>query len=320
MRRSSLTLVAVCTGWGTIPLLARHVDLAPAAIVFCRVWIATAALGLVVLLRRHRRAPPHAWGAGPRRRFRLRIVAAGALLAVHWTSMFAGYQSAPADTVVFIVFLAPVGIALLAPRTLGERITGRTLAALALAIAGFGLVAGPALEPATVTGVAWAALSALTFVGLVLVSKPLAEELGGLRLNLLEMAVAGVLLLPVAVASDWTGLAAAWPWLAVLGLVHTGLGITLYLAALARVPATHVGILGYLEPVSVVVLAWLVLGDAPAPTTAVGGALVLVAGALVVASTASAPPPATDRRPTSAPEPANAPPATTPEVPARVPG
>jgi drug/metabolite transporter (DMT)-like permease len=298
--------VAVCSGWGTIPSLAGHVDLPPAAIVFARVWIATALLVVPVAVRGWSRSPARAAGAGTHTGRRL--LAAGALLAVHWTAMFAGYQSAPDDTVVFIVFLAPVGIAVLAPRTLGERLGPRTLGALALAVAGFGLIAGPALEPGTATGLAWAALSAVTFVALVLVSKPLAEQLGGLRLNLAEMAVAGVLLVPVAATTDWTGLGDAWPWLVVLGAVHTALGITLYLAALARVPATAAGILGYLEPVSVVVLAWVVQSDPPSLATAAGGALVVAAGALVVLGAPSGEP--------SVPEDLS----TSPEVPARVPG
>ena len=304
-RRSLLTLVVVCSGWGTIPQLAGHVDLPPAAIVFARVWIATAVLAIPVVVRGW--APPATPNPPPARTGR-RLLAAGALLAVHWTAMFAGYQAAPDDTVVFIVFLAPVGIALLAPRTLGERLGPRTLAALALAVAGFVLVAGPALEPGSATGLAWAALSAVTFVGLVLVSKPLAEQLGGLRLNLAEMAVAGVLLLPIAATTDWTGLGDAWPWLLVLGAVHTALGITLYLAALARVPATAAGILGYLEPVSVVILAWLLQSDPPTPATAAGGALIVAAGAVVVLGAPSDDPPVLDD------------PSTSPEVPARVPG
>lgn len=304
-RRSLLTLVVVCSGWGTIPLLAGRLDLPAPAIVFARVWIATAVLAVPVLARGWAPPGPPSDPGGGRAG---RILAAGALLAVHWTAMFAAYQSAPDDTVVFIVFLAPVGIALLAPRTLGERLGPRTLVALALAVGGFALIAGPALEPGTATGLAWAALSAATFVGLVLVSKPLAEQLGGLRLNLAEMAVAGVLLVPVAATSDWTGLAAAWPWLVVLGAVHTALGITLYLAALARVPATAAGILGYLEPVSVVVLAWLLQGDPPLPATVAGGALIVAAGALVVLGAPSGAVAATEDL------------STAPEVPARVPG
>ena len=60
------------------------------------------------------------------------------------------------------------------------------------------------------------------------------------------------------------------------------------------------GILGYLEPVSVVLLGWLVLGAVPSPATLAGGALIVAAGALVIVAAPAVP--------------------TTPEVPVRVPG
>jgi O-acetylserine/cysteine efflux transporter len=91
-------------------------------------------------------------------------------------------------------------------------------------------------------------------------------------------------LVPVALATAWPAPAWSWLWIVVLGVVHTAIGITLYLSVLARVPATHVGILGYLEPVAVVIAAWLVLGQRPAPATVAGGVLVVAAGAIVAAS------------------------------------
>ncbi|MEA3078131.1 MAG: hypothetical protein QOF60_3039 [Actinomycetota bacterium] len=278
MRRSSLILVAVCTGWGTIPLLARTLDLPAPAIVFARVWIAAAGLAVIV-----------ATGRVPGRKlfsYRPRMVAiAGGLLALHWTTMFAAYRRAPADTVVFLVFLAPVGVAALAPRLLGEPTHPRTVAALALAVAGLALVAGPSRPSGP--GVALALTSAAAFVALVLTSKPLAQAYGGLRLNLMEMTVAGVALVPWAVTAHWGRPHAEWGWLVVLGLVHTAVGISLYLAALADVPATHVGILGYFEPMAVVVFAWLVLGDRPRPATLAGGLFIVAAGTLLLCSSAT---------------------------------
>ena len=278
MRRHSLTLVAVCTFWGTIPLVARTLDLPATAIVFARVWIAAAGLGVLVAAGR---------SPGPRLfsyRPRLALLA-GALLAIHWTAMFAAYRRAPADTVVFLVFLAPVGVAALAPRLLGERTDGRTIAALALAVAGLALIAGP--TDAGGVGIAYALVSAATFVALVLTSKPLAQVYGGLRLTLMEMTVAGVCLLPAALTTSWGRPHAAWGWLVVLGLVHTAVGISLYLRALADVPATHVGILGYLEPAAVVVFAWIVLGDVPRPATVAGGLLIVAAGTLLLCFSAT---------------------------------
>lgn len=283
-RAATLSLVVVCTTWGTIPLLTRGVDLAPAAIVLVRAWIGVAALAVVATLTRRRPAPDAT--PPPRPRPSKRMLVLGPLLAAHWTAMFAGYQHAPADVVVFVVFLAPVGIALVAPRALGERPDAATLAALAIAVVGFALVTGPSLDGASAVGVAYAAVSAGLLVVLVVASKPLAETLGGLRLARLELGGAGVVLLPVAFTTDWSAPTRnQWLALGVLGLVHTGIGVAIYLHALGRVPATSVGILGYLEPVGVVAFSWLLLAEAPTPATVAGGALIVVAGALVLRAT-----------------------------------
>ena len=301
--RPGLALVAVCTLWGTIPLLTRDLDLPAAAIVAVRVWAGVVALAVVAGLRRRTGGEAASRVDGPgSARLPLRALAVGPLLALHWTAMFAGFSRAPAEVVIFVVFLAPVGIALLAPLILGERLDATTGLALLVAVAGFVLIAGRALGGATAPGVAFAAASAALLVVLVLVSKPLAERLGGFRLARIELLGAGVTLLPVVVRTDWSGpRPSQWAALAVLGLVHTGIAIAVYLDALARVPATAAGVLGYLEPVGVVVFSWLVLGRGPSVTTVAGGALIVVAGVLVLRSTSSAR-------------------AVSPEVPVRVPG
>jgi len=205
------------------------------------------------------------------------------MLAVHWLALFAAYHRAPAGTVILIVYLAPIGVAALAPRLLGESTDARTIVALAGATAGFALIAVPTVRSAGAAGMALSLIAAGLFVFLILLSKPLAEVYGGLRLAFIEMAGAGLLLIPVAAVSQWPRPAPSWLWLVVLGVVHTGIGITIYLAALADLPATHVGILGYLEPVGVVVCAWVFLGQRPAVETVLGGVLVVAAGVSMVA-------------------------------------
>lgn len=273
--RAALLLAIVALGWGTIPLVAAEADLPAVALTFCRVWIAAAGLALLIVVTKP--AGPRLLSISPGR-----ALLTGAVLAAHWTAMFAAYDRAPDSAVIFLIFLAPVGVAVI------ERPSKRLVVALAVGVTGLALVAGPAIDPTggtTTVGLLLALVSGALFVALLLLAKPLAEAYGGMRLTLLEMVVAGIALLPAAATTSWDGLDDAWPWLVLLGLVHTAVGTAIYLRTLALVPATEVGILGYLEPVGVVVFAWLLVGDSPTVATIIGGAIVVAAGALAATAT-----------------------------------
>ena len=270
-----MILAVTCLGWGTIPLVVRHVDLPAVVLVAVRVWIATAVLGVIIAIGR-RPSNVRLFSARP-----LRCVVASTTLALHWVAFFAAYQRASAGTVILVVYLAPIGVAAVAGPLLGERLTGRILVALALGVAGFILVAAPEVGGADAIGLALALLAAVTFAALVIITKPLAEAYGGLRFAFIQLLVAGVVLVPFAARAAWGSPSAAWWLLLLLGAGHTALGMSFYFFALARMRATEVAIMGYLEPVAVVVCAWLFLDESPAMATLVGGALVCLAGVLV---------------------------------------
>jgi drug/metabolite transporter (DMT)-like permease len=67
-----------------------------------------------------------------------------------------------------------------------------------------------------------------------------------------------------------------------MAVVATAVPATLFLAGLARIGATRAAIISTLEPVTTVVLAALLLGEALGGVRLAGGAVVLVA-AIVVA-------------------------------------
>lgn len=261
-------------------MVTRWSGLPAAAIAFGRVSIAAAALAVAIGASTRygvERRWPRLLSVSPGR-----CVAAAVVLAVHWAALFAAYGRVSAGTVILIVYLAPVGVAALAPRALGERVGGGTVVALGLAVLGVALVAGPGADGASAAGLGLSALASATFVALILLSKPLSETYGGLRLAFIEMAGAAVVLLPLAAIADWGEPDRRWAWLLVTGLGHTALGTGVYLGALARVPATAAGILGYLEPVSVVLVSWWLLSEEPTLSMVIGGALILVAAGLTL--------------------------------------
>ncbi len=86
-----------------------------------------------------------------------------------------------------------------------------------------------------------------------------------------------VLLAPLA-PWFWRPLSAGdWGLLLVLGVVCTALAHTLFIQALRGVSARLAAIASALEPVYGIALAWLLLGEAPAPRTLGGGAVILLA-------------------------------------------
>ena len=102
-----------------------------------------------------------------------------------------------------------------------------------------------------------------------------------------EMALDAVFLLPLAA---WQVVGAGYhftrnDWIAslALGVLCTAIPYVLYAEGLQRIRVEHAfPILGYLEPVSAPFYALLLLGEAPEAATILGGALIVVAGVLVV--------------------------------------
>jgi uncharacterized membrane protein len=79
---------------------------------------------------------------------------------------------------------------------------------------------------------------------------------------------------------------AGWGWLAALAVVSTVAAISLFFAGLSRVGPTTAAILSTAEPLTTVLLAFLVFGEVLTPVQLVGGALVL-SGVLVLSGRAA---------------------------------
>jgi len=284
--RPQVTVVAVSVGWGTIGLLVREVDLPAVAVAWSRVVIGAAGLGMWCLVAgRHPTAGTKRAGSiNP-----ILMSASGTLLAVHWVAMFAALQQAPIGSVLLVVYLAPVGVALAAPRVLGERVGPMLGLSLAVAVIGTVLVVGPGVDGA---GLPLAGVASVTYAAMMLLDKsllrsvagPVAQPMAsdGVHLALVKQITAAVVLTPFAVLAPWGSPRASWSWLVVLGLVHTAAGLTLFLWALGRMPATEAGILAYLEPAAAVLFGWVVLAERPGPTVLAGGVLIVGAGIMAI--------------------------------------
>ncbi len=168
---------------------------------------------------------------------------------------------------------------------LGERISIRGWMGIAFAFAGVLVVnvtKSHALlfEPMALVGLVAAAASATYFV----LQKPWLSRYRAIDLTAYGVwaGTVGMLVflpdLPSALTSaSWSTLLAV----AYLAIVPTIVGYSLSSYALARTSVSSATSLLYLQPAMTFILAWLALGEVPAPSAMVGGVLALLGVALV---------------------------------------
>ena len=81
----------------------------------------------------------------------------------------------------------------------------------------------------------------------------------------------------VSAAIDW----ASWFWLAVLGILCTGLAHTLFVKSLESLDARRAGMIIALEPVYAIACAWWLFGEEPSGRMLVGASLIILATVLL---------------------------------------
>ncbi len=176
---------------------------------------------------------------------------------------------------IFLQYAYPVFVAIGAMCFFGERLGGRTVAALGLGAAGVATILLCSWTPQEQTGLACGFISSVAFAALALLQHA-ARTGDPVALSSLYNLAAALLLLPLA----WGKLAiepGAWLLVGVMGTFQLGIPYVFFIRGLRLVPATDAALLTLAEPILNPTWVWLVVGERPAVGTVVGGALILLA-------------------------------------------
>ena len=191
---------------------------------------------------------------------------------------------------MFLQFLAPVWVAILAPRIFHTRTERIVYPALLLALAGLAVILAPALLGEGIKlsagGVAAGLAAGLGYAVFQLVVKDLTKRVSAVTIVFTEAWLDALILLPLAV---WQTIGVGYHLTTrdlvaglVLGVVCTALAYTMWTAGMGLIKVQHSSILGYLEPLSAPLYALVLLGQGISIWTVAGGVLIVAAGLLVV--------------------------------------
>jgi drug/metabolite transporter (DMT)-like permease len=229
---------------------------------------------------------------------------------------YAGLETVPASLAGVLVYIYPAVVAVLSIRYVTRLSGRRPWIALGIALVGVVLALGgiDLSTPPPAGGIVLILASPLIYAGWIILSARLAGERSdhlapeAAGAGHADDAAAATALMISATATVFVVTAAAtgrplaptsipsaaWPYLLAIGFASTFLAIQTFYAGSRRLGAAQAALVSTVEPVIIVTLAWLVLGEVLSPLQLVGAGLVIIG--VLVAQMAE--------RPGNAPQPA----------------
>lgn len=229
-------------------------------------------------------------GAQPSVRQRAGLVLGALLLGGHWLTFFIAVKIAGVGIATLGFASFPAFTLLLEGLLFRERTRPIEFAMVALVCLGLLLVT-PAFDlgsEATV-GLLYGVLSGLLFALLSLLNRAVTAGVDPVQAALWQNAAIMLGLLPFAASAIPTIPAIDWLWLALLGVLCTGLAHSLFVASLRVLKARTTSVIFALEPVYGIAIAWWVFNEQPTPSMLAGGVLIILASIIASRLKATSP-------------------------------
>ena len=253
-------------------------------LIFFSCVISASIIGLILLKQGFRQHIPYGKNL-------LYLLIIGPVTLTNIFSYFYAFKNTSIANAVLTHYIAPVIVAFVAPIFLKEKLTTKVLLAVTVATAGLWimldisvsqfldlLIAGDKDTRGIFAGI----FSGFAYAALIIVVRIFAQNFNPLVMTFFQNIVIAIILLPfVKIPADFSS--ALWAF-AVMGIAHSTIAPILYFRGMREVTANRAAILGYLEPVSAILLSVLFLAELVNYKIVVGGSMILFSGYITIKS------------------------------------
>ncbi len=211
------------------------------------------------------------------------IVLSGIAMGTSWMFLYEAYQQIGVSYASLLYYCGPVIVMILSPLLFKEKLTAPKLAGFLIVLIGIVLVNGKtAGREGSTRGLVCGGMSAVMYFFMVTLNKR-SRRVTGMENAVVQLTVS-FLTVAVFVGAKQAFVihipGEAWPWILFLGLFNTGTGCYLYFSPLSKLPVQTVAVCGYLEPLSAVFFAALLLGEKMSAVQYVG-VVCIIGGAMI---------------------------------------
>ena len=261
--------------FGTNGIVASHISLSSYEIVLLRTLIGSLLLIALFFLTGGRLT------FFKEKKQSLFLAASGIAMGASWMFLYEAYAQIGVSIASLAYYCGPVIVMALSPLLFGEKLTLPKIIGFAAVVTGIFLINGNADGNLSKWGVFCGLMSAFMYAFMVICNKK-AKDITGLENSMLQL-FASFLTVAVFVGIK-QGFAMDIPKeslvpIFVLGLINTGVGCYFYFSSIGKLPVQTVAVCGYLEPLSAVLFASVLLKEKMSAVQ-LAGAVLIIGGAM----------------------------------------
>ncbi|MBR3815325.1 MAG: DMT family transporter [Clostridia bacterium] len=263
--------------FGLNGIVASNISLSSYEIVFLRTLIGSVLLVVLFLIGKGK------FHIKEHKKDTVFIALSGIAMGTSWMFLYEAYQQIGVSLASLIYYCGPVIVMILSPLIFKEKLTFPKIIGFATVLVGVVLVNG---NVSNGNGNNWGLLcggmSAVMYCFMVTLNKQ-SKSITGMENSVIQLFVS---FLTVAI---FVGIKQGfvidvptndWAWITILGILNTGIGCYLYFSPLSKLPVQTVAVCGYLEPLSAVVFATVLL-DEKMTVIQIVGAVCIIGGAMI---------------------------------------
>ena len=277
--RGSAEMIASMVIAGTVGWFVVMADQAPQVVVFWRCVFGALTMLMICFARRLFKTLTLDKGV------LLFLLIGGVALALNWVFLFKAYtlSSIAIATITYHTepfILVAFGVFLFKEKINLDKILWLICAFVGTVLIIAGKQGGAASQGDTyIWGVLYAILAAFFYACAAIITKKL-KHIPPHIIVVFQLFVGALVLLPMTSLEEVANISmASWSYLAIIGVVHTGLMCLLLYSAIQKISTTLVGALSFIYPVVSVLVDWLAFGNTLSVTQMGGSVAILVAAA-----------------------------------------